>query len=151
MTVNIPTVSVPWLVIRRPHSSGRMIVGYRCISTIYVQLAWWPVINLKFQLTKTDKQSFFRERRFPLATFPQGRLAVFSNHHHGNLPSERRVNFLHESDDALRHTHHSFPWQRHRDGETVSRTISSTIEVSFLQAVIAPRSKIEYSLDVNEE
>ena len=54
--------------------------------------------------------------------------------------------FLHESDDlvALDTPHHSFPLQRYRDGDTLSRTISSTIEVSFLHAVIIPRFNIEY-------
>ena len=54
--------------------------------------------------------------------------------------------FLHESDDlvALDTPHNSFPLQRHRDGDTLSRTISSTIEVSFLHAVIIPRFNIEY-------
>ena len=54
--------------------------------------------------------------------------------------------FLHESDDlvALDTPHNSFPLQRHRDGDTLCRTISSTIEVSFLHAVITPRFNIEY-------
>ena len=134
-----------------------------------------PVINLKFQLYKvlqTDKYSLsqlredkrnlsFHERHFPLAIFPQGLLASFSNHWYGDWPISSNANFPHLPNEGfprrirgsrvLRHTPYSFPRLRHRDGEWLSCTISSTIEVSFLYVVIASCINVEYNLDAKEE
>ena len=91
-----------------------------------------PVINLKFQLYKvlqTDKYSLsqlredkrnlsFHERHFPLAIFPQGLLASFSNHWYGDWPISSNANFPHLPNEGfprrirgsrvLRHTPYSF-------------------------------------------
>ena len=52
---------------------------------------------------------------------------------------------------ALRHTHDSFPRQRYRDGEPLSRTISQTIQVTLRYVAIAPCINIEYNLDAEEK
>ena len=56
----------------------------------------------------------------------------------------RTKTFLHETKCLvpLDTPHHSFPLQCHRDGDTLSRTISSTIWVMFLRAMITPRFNI---------
>ena len=85
----------------------------------------------------------------------------FSNHEHGNWPINNNVNFPHFPNEGsfprirwflvLKHSHHIFSLQHRRDGETLFRTISPTIKVSFLHAVITPRFNIEYNLDVDEK
>ena len=61
--------------------------------------------------------------------------------------------FLDEFEDlvSLDTPHIIFPRWHHRDGESLSRTISTTIHVTLRYVVIAPGINIEYNLDAKEE
>ena len=124
MTVSISTISVPWLATRRLYCLSKMITRCRRVSTVHVQLARGPAINLKICLTKvlqTDKQpsSQLRENRrnllFSRTTLPLLERSLKGGQH-PSLTTNMEIDqltvtpisltfrmkaFLHESDDFV--------------------------------------------------
>ena len=107
------------------------------------------------------EKPIFYERCPPSITSPQGRPASLSKRRYGDRPISNSANFPHlwnesflwriRGSHVLRHTHYSFPRRHRRDGEALSRMISTTIQVTLRYVVIAPCINIEYNLDAKEE